>query len=171
MFSLQNAQAKLDSINIRSELHGDEHVPACDLKFTLTTGNEILSEFDPTLRSWLYKAADSENLDLADQAGDPNRLSVLAHPLLAMPIKWAAEFAGYTLHFHWGATGKNDIELEAKQIDGFRFDCKDGGSVDVSWRVIVHPSEREVGRLCGMVQQTVEISLLEPEAEDGLRAA
>lgn len=162
MFSLHNAQAKLDSVNIRAEMHGEDHVPACDLKFTYTCGNEVLSEFDPSLRSFLYKKADSP--DLADQASDPDRLSVLRYPLLG-PLKYAAEFVGHRLQFHWGATGKNDIKLGDCEVDGFRFDCKDGGSVDLSFRVIAHPAERDLGRLCTLVQQTVEISLIEPEAD------
>ncbi len=35
----------------------------------------------------------------------------------------------------------------------------------VSFRVIAHPEAAELGRLCEMIQQEVEMSLIEPQAE------
>lgn len=40
------AAVKLNSANFRSQLHGEEHVPAVDLGFTMDAPNTILSYFD-----------------------------------------------------------------------------------------------------------------------------
>ena len=73
MFRLKNQRAKLTSVNPRAELHGEETNLACDLKFTLTTGNKKLDEFDPGLRHALFEPArddDDYQPDLAEQATD-----------------------------------------------------------------------------------------------------
>ena len=54
MFSLANQSAKLTSVNPRAEIHGTDHVMAADLKFEIKVGNDVLSEFDPSLKSSLY---------------------------------------------------------------------------------------------------------------------
>lgn len=55
-FQLEEQTAVLLHINPRPEKHGEDNVPAADLKVELTSGNEILSLFHPSLRSLLYKA-------------------------------------------------------------------------------------------------------------------
>lgn len=158
MFSLHHVQAKLASINPRSEIHGEDRVPACDLKFEITGSNDLLSEFHPSLKSFLYERPAEP--DLAD---DGKSLTQLRFKLLGS-LKYAAEFVGYTLRVHWGLSGHDDIVLSECEVDTFRFDPQDGGSVTVAWRVIAHPSERDMGRLCGLIQREVEISLEPPEA-------
>ena len=158
MFSLHHVQAKLASLNPRAEIHGEDRVPACDLKFEITGSNDLLSEFHPSLKSFLYERPAEP--DLAD---DGKSLTQLRFKLLGS-LKYAAEFVGYTLRVHWGVSGHDDIVLGDCEVDGFRFDRQDGGSVTVGYRVIAHPSERDMGRLCGMIQREIEISLLEPDA-------
>lgn len=51
------AKVTILNVNVRSELHGDEHVPAADISVKLTTSNHILSEFDGALRGMLYQKA------------------------------------------------------------------------------------------------------------------
>lgn len=162
MFSLQNQAAKLTSVNPRAELHGQDKKLAVDLKFDIKVSNDVLSEFDPSLKSAIYRAADAGEGDLlADQ---PGVLPKLKFPLMGA-IKWGKAFAGYETVIHYGVTGQQDIHLAETDIDNFRFDCQDGGTVVVSFRVIAHPEAEQLGRLCEMIQQEVEMSLVEPEPE------
>ena len=158
MFSLNHQTAKLASVNPRAEIHGEDRVPAVDLKFEITGSNNVLSEFHPSLKSMLYERPSEP--DLAD---DGTSLTQLRFKLLG-PLKWAAELAGYTLRVHWGVSGHDDIALADCEVDTFRFDCEDGGSVGVGFRVIAHPTERDMGRLCGLIQREIEMSLEEPDA-------
>jgi len=160
MFSLANQAAKLTSVNPRAEIHGTDHVMAADLKFEIKVGNDVLSEFDPSLKSSLYKKADGPQGELITDAG---HLPALKFPLMG-PVKWGKEFSGYETVIHYGVSGAQDIHLIDCEVDNFRFDCQDGGTVAVSFRVIAHPEPNELGRLCEMIQQEVEMSLIEPEA-------
>lgn len=163
MFSLANKAAKLTSVNPRAEIHGTDHVMAADLKFEIKVGNDVLSEFDPSLKSSLYKKADGPQGELITDAG---HLPALKFPLMG-PVKWGKEFSGYETVIHYGVSGAQDIHLIDCEVDNFRFDCQDGGTVAVSFRVIAHPEPNELGRLCEMIQQEVEMSLIEPEADKG----
>ena len=163
MFSLANQAAKLTSVNPRAEIHGTDHVMAADLKFEIKVGNDVLSEFDPSLKSSLYKKADGPQGELITDAG---HLPTLKFPLMG-PVKWGKEFSGYETVIHYGVSGAQDIHLIDCAVDNFRFDCQDGGTVAVSFRVIAHPEPTELGSLCEMIQQEVEMSLIEPEADKG----
>lgn len=163
MFSLANQATKLTSVNPRAEIHGTDHVMAADLKFEIKVGNDVLSEFDPSLKSSLYKKADGPQGELITDAG---HLPSLKFPLMG-PVKWGKEFSGYETVIHYGVSGAQDIHLIDCEVDNFRFDCQDGGTVAVSFRVIAHPEPTELGRLCEMIQQEVEMSLIEPEADKG----
>lgn len=159
MFSLQNQKAKLTSVNPRAEIHGQDRKMAVDLKFEIKVSNDVLSEFDPSLKSALYKKADTQG-DLIDE---PGHLPELKFPMMG-PVKWGKDFAGYETVIHYGVTGAQDIVLAECDVDNFRFDCQDGGTVAVAFRVIAHPEAEQLGRLCEMIQQEVEMSLIEPEA-------
>lgn len=163
MFSLANQAAKLTSVNPRAEIHGTDHVMAADLKFEIKVGNDVLSEFDPSLKSSLYKKADGPQGELITDAG---HLPALKFHLMG-PVKWGKDFSGYETVIHYGVSGAQDIHLIDCEVDNFRFDCQDGGTVAVSFRVIAHPEPTELGRLCEMIQQEVEMSLIEPEADKG----
>lgn len=164
MFSLEKQNAKLTAVNPRAEIHGEERVPAVDLKFEIKTSNDILSEFDPSLKHSLYRKPDAS--DTQQQLIDePGHMPVARFPLMG-PIKWGKEFMGYDGRIFWGVSGKDDIVLEDCQVDGFRFECQDGGTVVMSFRVICHPSEKSMGKLCGLVQQDVEMTLTPPEGEE-----
>lgn len=165
MFSLNRQTCKLTSVNPRQELHGTDKVLACDLKFEAKVSNDVLSEFDPSLKSALYRKPDESDSQAELAIDDPAHLSKLKFPMMGA-IKWNKEFAGDELVVHYGVSGRDDIALTAKAVDNFRFDCQDGGTVNVSFRVIAHPKPEELGRLCEMIQQECEISLIPPSPAD-----
>ena len=137
---------------------------AVDLKFNIKVSNDVLSEFHPSLKSALYEKAD-ESSGQAALIDEPGHLPSLKFPQLS-PLKWDWEGAGYATIVHWGVSGKDDILMIQTEIDNFKFECQDGGTVGVSFRVIVHPEPVELGRLCEMIQQEVSLSLEPPSAEE-----
>jgi hypothetical protein len=81
------------------------------------------------------------------------------------PIKWDWEGSGYTLTVAYGLGGPSDIKLADCKVDGFKFEAQNGGTVNVMFRVIVHPEQPDVGKLCEMIQQNIDISLTPPAPE------
>lgn len=167
MFSLKDQKAKLANINIRAELHGEETKIAVDIKFEIKVSNDVLSEFDPDSKSSLYeKAGEAAQGVLIDE---PGHLPALKFPQMA-PIKWGWEGAGYDTIVNYGVSGKDDVTMIQTQIDQFRFDLQDGGTVAICFRVVAHPSSDEIGTLSELVQREVTLTLTPPSADDQLRS-
>lgn len=162
MFGLKEQKAKLSNVNLRSELHGDEHKLAVDLSFEAVVSNDVLSEFHPSLKSALYVKGDDVQGELLK---DASHLPAIRFDNLGMPLKWNVEMKGYEVVIHHGIGGPSDIKMIDCQADTFRFDCKDGGSVGVKFRVIAHPTQEQVGIMSGMIQQDIDISLTPPEEQ------
>lgn len=161
MFSLENQSAKLLNVNPRAELHGEDTKLAVDLKFEVKTSNDILSEFSGYLKAALYKKRDSGQQELDMDAG---HLSQLKFPQMG-PVKWDYDTAGYRLVLH-KVFQENDIALDECEADNWKFECQDGGTVVLTFRVICHPDQKHIGSLCQLIQQSVEISMIPPDADD-----
>jgi hypothetical protein len=161
MLTLVHQKAKLLHLNPRSEVHGDEHVSMADLKFSFLTANDLLSEFDPALKSSLYRKpdGDGEQLELSTEAG---WLPKLRFPKMG-PIDWEMEIVGGSLTVHYGGISAASMQLDVRSADKFRFELMDGGSVSVSFRVQCKPDEKQFGKLCCLVQEDLEISLQPPD--------
>lgn len=169
MFSLHKVQCKLDNVNPRAEIHGSDKVLAVDLKISFKASNDVLSEFDPHLKSAFYTKGDQLQGELID---DPTYLPVLKFPLINSAVPWDKEYSGYETIVHLGLGGKNsDVEMIECQVDKFKFELMDGGSVIVHFRVIAHPKESELGKLCAQIQQEIEVSLIPPSEQEQLLAA
>ena len=166
MFQLENQTAKLSNVNLRAELHGEETKVAVDLKFEAKLANDVLSYFDPSLKSSLY-AAPNEAMqgELIQEAG---YLPTLKFPKMS-PIKLDWKGAGYETVVNYGVSGKDDIRMIQVDVDSFKFDCQDGGTVALSFRAIAHPSSDEIGRLSELVQREITLSLYPPSPEDQLK--
>lgn len=166
MFELTTAtKAKLSSVNVRAELHGKEPVPAADFKFTVDAANEVLSEFHPMLRAFLYaksEASESPQGSL-DGVAPVSDLTALRFPKLA-PLAWMVDQAGMTLTVDYGLGGESNIELSDCTATDFSIKAKEGGTVELTFKVQKsHPDERAMAKLCGLVKHDVHIILTAPE--------
>lgn len=158
MFEIRNLPVKLASVNARAELHGEEKKPAFDLKLEVNMSNDALIEFHSELRQMLFKKPDDP--DLVEQ-GQGEALTALRFPRLG-GLKWDFESEGYSVRVAYGIGGPSDINLGDCKVHKFRFQPQNGGTVAVGLTVIAHPLSDDVGRLCEMIQQTVEMDVLPP---------
>lgn len=158
MFELHNCNAKLATVNPRTELHGQDHVPACDLIFSFDASNDILAMFHPSLRSCLYQKDETP----ADMFPEPGALTVYRFPAIEK-FRWHAEYDDASLTVHYGVSGQKDVELEEVGIDNFTITPKQGGTCTVSFRAKARPTEDQLGRLCTWIQAGLMISVSQPE--------
>jgi hypothetical protein len=160
MMQLERQKAKLTHVNSRVEIHGDEKVHCADLKITFDTSNDVLSEFDPALKSSFYRKPDGD--DGRQGNLDPGWLPKLRF-LKVGPIEWEAEIIGGTVQIFYGLD--SSVDLDIRIVDSFKLVLKDGGTVTVSFRIQCKPTEAQIGRLCFLVQENIEVSLWPPVAE------
>ncbi len=158
MFSIIKLKTQLAQVNARAECHGKETKPAFDLKLICNMPNDVLIDFHPELRYVLFKPNDAP--DLVEQA-DPLALTALRFPKLGK-LKWDFEQQGYSLRIPYGIGGPHDIDLADCKVHKVSFTPMQGGTVAVECTVVAHPESAVVGRLCEMIQQTVEMDLLAP---------
>lgn len=153
-FEIERQQVLLANFNARSEVHGEDREPAADLKFEMTAPNDILAEFDPDLKSSLFRRpnADGDQQELIDQ---PGYLPKLRFPKMG-EFSWSEKLADMVLTIHLNRT---ELSMGDCKVDGFRFEPSDGGQVVLTFRVQCKPDERQAGKLYTLTQQKIEITL------------
>lgn len=163
MFSLTEQNAKLTSVSPRAELHGEEHVLACDLNFKITTSNAILDMFSPSLKETFFESKkDPEQKEL--DINDDDYLPLLKHKEIGK-VDWDYKGAGYRVILAIGISGEADIIFINAKITKFKFEMKQGGSVDTTFQVQVNPEPEEVGKICAYIQEEVDLTLEPPKPE------
>jgi hypothetical protein len=164
MFSLSQQQTKISAFTPRMEKHGDENVLAGTLKCETTMHNSVLDNFDKSLRKLLYrKPAAGEQADLP--LGDSDGLTARKLPHLA-PLKWDEDFPGYKIEIQSGLALDEVLKLDDVEIHGFAFEAMDGGSCTVRFSANFRQDGRTSGKLCQLIQDTVELSLIPPSREE-----
>lgn len=162
MFQILTLPTQLASVNARAECHGDEKKPAFDLKLICAMPNDVLNDFHPDLQYMLYTTPTDP--DLVEQS-TPGAFTALRFPKLGK-LKWDFETEGYSLRVAYGIGGPSDIKLGDCKVHKVSFEPQNGGTVSVSCTVIAHPESADVGRLCEMIQQTVEMDLTPPDPKN-----
>lgn len=160
MFDLRKQAAKLVHINVREEKHGDDPVPAVDLKITADLPNTFLAQLHPTLRWSLYDKAATED------ALDKDHMPVLRYTKME-PIHWKGEAKGgfFTVHAP-GDNAAKDLRFAAT-VNMLQLDCHEGGTVIITFRVQSSDvGAFVIGSLAGMLGQDVVVSVEPPEPVD-----
>lgn len=166
-FALKEETCRLQNVNPRPELHGENPKPAADLKLEVTLPNDELAQFDRRLKPFLYEKETSQP-DLISQA-DTDHLTQLRFPALGLPLKWAGEQVGGKLIVHRGIGPKSDLVIEDPIVNEFRIEPLEGGSVVVTFRVQFHPDEKAIGKLCMLTGTDIVVSVEPPkDVEDEL---
>lgn len=153
------------SVNVRTELHGEVHVPAVDVGLRLTAANDVLTQFDGALKAMLYGnkggSAPAEGAQGEIDGIDPiTDLPNLRSHVLEQPVKLATEGAGYTMTIE---VGLGQLVVEKCEVKKFRANCLEGGTVELSFQVqAAGVDEATVGKLAMMLGNKVNLTLRAP---------
>lgn len=175
MFSLPTStKAKIRNVEILSDKDRPVDAnPGAKIKLTMSLPNDVLIEFDPSLRSFLFtrnEAASSspqQSLDGVKEASDAPNLTKIGEKVGT--LQWHHEFTGYRTVFDLGLGRKDsNIELEDCKLYQWRLTGKDGGTV-VCQCSIDAPDvpEKTWGRLAKQKGREIEIQLHPPEVTQG----
>jgi len=156
IFSLPRRTAHLKHINVRTEKVGDDSQPAVDLKVTFTTGNDFLDELAPGLKKALFKAPDPT--DAQQLFEEPEHLPLIRWPMVPS-YSWALECIGREIIIGFGLGGDSDIRFVSATANKWKFTLKEGGSVDVEFRVQAHPNADQVSSLYELLDNEIDISI------------
>lgn len=160
-------KSKLSSVNVRSEKHGPELVPAVDLKIAVDASNDILDKFHADLKSSLYFKAQEDKQETLDGIEPVTSLPNLRFPKLDGALKWDTMGAGYTLMLDYGLGADSNLVMTGCEINNFAFTPKEGGTVELVFRVQIKDlDERILGKLAVLAQHDIHITLTAPTPAD-----
>lgn len=146
--TLDKAKAFLQSLNLRVEKHGEANVPAADLDLSIPRSADVLAEFAPTLKAFIFD--ENGPRDLAE--GIPIRDKHFRYPLHR-----DEEMTGATVRVAYGV-GEPMVFADAK-VSKFRITPHEGGAVVIECRVQCRPAPEDVAKLYGLQQAEIEVSL------------
>ena len=156
MFALKNQVAKLAHINGREEKNVEEI--AFDLKVTVEMHNTALNMFHDHMLDAFYKV----DPDAAQQS----MLEDVKHSKTALKflklgvLPWGHEIVGCAVTVAYGVG--SDIELDDCKVDKFKIDLKEGGTVGLTFRIIAHPDNDEIGKLYSLLGSEITLSINPP---------
>lgn len=162
MFQLTTpTEVKLCSMTPRTEKHGDDDVSAVSLGLRITAPNTLLDIVQPGLRDALYKAVEGQ-----DQLPGVEPATPLLRARGIESVKLTACFDGWTLAIDRGIDESDPIKLGGSKIDKFVVDPKEGGSVELTFRVGSSDiDEAEAGWLFGHLGQQIVVTIAAPEVK------
>jgi hypothetical protein len=164
MFTVDHQLARLANVNPRVEQHGEKKKGACDLKIELTAHNDALDALHPTLRPFLFRAADQSGDQPTLNFESAKPLTALAMPRLK-PLTLDEEWPGYSVTVGTALGKQKAIALEGCKLSNFRIEAIEGGSVKITFAVACHPTGPEIGKLSDLaVEGEIEITLTPPKA-------
>lgn len=170
-FSLEHfTPALVRSVSHRMESHGKDLVPAVDIGLRLTLSNAVLDQFEKGLTKQQYKKASVKSTAEPELEGvDPiAELTELRTSMWEMPLDMRGELVGRNVVIDYGAGGKSNIELSCCNVNTFKADLKQGGSVDLDFRVQCSGiNEKTAGQLVMLIKHQVNITMLSSPEADG----
>lgn len=160
MFELLKHPGRIAHLNIRTEKRGEEEVLAADVKVEADVTNDFLAYLAPTLKWSLYSKPDGGQGELIQ---DDSHMPRLRYPFLP-EIRWADKMVDAVLVIH-GKKKTDDLQFDAG-VDKLCLECKEGGTVSISFRCSVLPTAAQAGQLAALLGQETKISVREGEAAD-----
>lgn len=161
-FELVQQRATLIHINPRPEKHGDENVPAADLKIEVTDGNELLSMFHPSFRNFLYKKDESEG-----QLEGMEHMTVRRFGGLIERLRLDYSLKGAEVTIGFGLGGQSDINFETVDVDSFNVTIMEGGSVGLTFRIKAKPTGEQIKKLYEIMGGEIDVWVKPAEEKQG----
>lgn len=149
MFTITKQSAQVAHLNVREEIHGDEHVLALDITVKADVANDFLDQLSPGLRVALYGPAAQSDID----AG---HVTVVRFPACKV-LDWEGEMKAAALVIHGGRKADN-LDFTA-DINKLVLSLKDGGTVSIKFRAQVLPDPGQVGQLSDVLGEDVKVSV------------
>ena len=163
MFKLERENAKITHLNLRSEKHGDENTPTCDIKVSVDVAAERLGDIHPGLCESLYRQPTTgDQIALIDKKAE-KAFTVIRHPGLE-PVKLKQKFPGYELLVF--APGSDDDEDGIAFVDGevknFTIIPREGGTTTITFSVGTEVDEDDISGLLPFLRDPDAVLTLTP---------
>ncbi|WP_186039711.1 hypothetical protein [Burkholderia gladioli] len=166
-FRFTKIKMKVTSINVRQELHGDEHCLAMDIGLEFNQSNRALDKLDGRLVEAFYWKSPTGNTEALEGVERITDLPNLRFEHLVTPLKWAEKYEEGLFRVHHGNKPSDDIVMLEAKINEIKFHPKEGGTTLFTVRVQCNPDEAQVARMCALLQSEITGTIdSDPDDED-----
>lgn len=161
MLKFTEQPATIASVNVRTEKHGEDPVPACDVGITFECGAKVLDSLGKGLRELLYANEDGKQTRVPG-TGDAEDGPKRRFPNLR-PLGFDIEWPGYKAGIVWGDLASSiTLDLSDVTVKKIKAAPKDGGTVEVSFQMHCHPRKELYGDLAQLNQREIRLTLAPP---------
>lgn len=158
---LEKQACKIDSFNPRAERHGEEKVPAADLRISINGHSSLMDQFVPGMRQILFRKSDLSGEQIPMLPGDD--LVQIAHPNIK-PIVLDEDWPGYRLEIDGGLEFSQPLPISDVTLSNFKMEPINGGALKLSFSASFHPDKDLAGELSQLIQQERYIRVIPPKA-------
>lgn len=158
MIEFKRHPVKIEHVNPRIELHGDQRHTALDLKLSTDLPNTALDELSPTLRPALFGPSD----DLLGK--DDVNLTVLKNPELGALVWGAPDVKDVSVTLHLGARARDDFTLAGAKLTKMRLNPQNGGTFGFTFTLQMETHNNEASKLHPLMQTEVSATLWRDES-------
>jgi hypothetical protein len=169
-FSLPSfTEVLVRSVNVRSERHGTEEVPAIDIGVRFVVSNKVLDEFSPDIRKAFYKAAPKSSAEPELEGVEPlSDTPVRKLTMIEMPLALVGEGHLWNCCIDYGLGGKSNLEFAAG-VNKFEVHAMhEGGSIELDWRLQVSNVDANlIGKVGALVKHKTLLTMVSgPESDN-----
>jgi hypothetical protein len=168
-FEMECTLIKIASVSGVSEFKGEDFDHGCSVRFERMFENTILDEFDPDLRTALYKADDGKLKTAEDGQGEfampleGIKLTARKCQSVQGPIKFSKILTGWEVIYHYGANEASAIKAKDVKFTEFTLvEACDGGSVLLSFKAYQKLPPEVQGFVDHMAKTSVECTFRAP---------
>lgn len=160
MFNIATmTEVHVASVTNRTEVHGEERVPAVSIGLELEAANTLLDIIDPKIREALYKAADDqEDLPGVEKSTPVLRCNSFERHTLPTSCE------GWTLQVDDGIDDTVPMTFGGVKVDKFSVEAKQGGTIVLRFRAGTSDVDADkLGKLAMHNGQSIWITLTAPK--------
>lgn len=170
MLKLKDQVTTIASVNMRTEKHGEDPVPACDIGIHFESGAKILDSFEKGLSEAMYSANEEERPQRRiPGAEDPNASEGPRFRFngVISTFKIKKEWPGYKAAITWGDLASSvGVELHDVKVTKISAEPKDGGTCGVTLQLQCHPEKDQYGDLAMINGREIRLHLTPPSAAE-----
>ncbi|CAM2143694.1 DUF2815 family protein [Pararobbsia alpina] len=170
LFEMDCTLIKITAVTGVSEFKGDDRDHGCSVTFERMFENTILDEFDPDLRTALYKVEDGKPKSTPAGQGEfampieGVKLTARKAKTIQGPLKLNKVLDGWKIVYHRGATEASAIKANDVKFSDFTLvEACEGGSCLLRFKAYQKLPPELQGFVDHMAQTTVECTFAAPE--------
>lgn len=170
MLKLKDQVTTISSVNMRTEKHGEDPVPACDIGIHFESGTKVLDSFEKGLADAMFADGEIDNkqgrIPGAEDPSAPEGPRFRFNGVIST-FKIKKEWPGYKAAITWGDLASSvGVELADVKVTKITAEPKDGGTCAISLQMQCHPLKEQYGDLAMINGREIKLTLTPPKASE-----